>query len=88
MNPSTSSTQCDGLSAAADDHMDDWLFLSSKSLETLDVEGCTEDQEAELKGKFKSKLVSAWNSVKYGQLNFPDIETLSVEHFSLVYFFK
>lgn len=67
MNPSASSSHCDGQSAT-DDHMDDWLFLSPKSLEPLELDICREDQEAEDKSKFKSKLVSAWNSVKYGQL--------------------
>ncbi|XP_061568364.1 cysteine protease atg4da [Cololabis saira] len=73
MNPSTSSTHHDGQSAAADDHMDDWLFLSSKSVErlSLDVSNLSldvsrEDREVEDKGRFTTKLVSAWNSVKYG----------------------
>ncbi|KAM4531325.1 cysteine protease atg4da-like [Odontesthes bonariensis] len=66
MNPTTSSAHCDGGQAAAPDHMDDWLFLSPDSAEPLDQEVCREDQEAEDKGKLKSKLVSAWNSVKYG----------------------
>ncbi|XP_072224447.1 cysteine protease atg4da-like [Leuresthes tenuis] len=65
MNPRTSSAHCDGQSASQD-HMDDWLFLSPDSAEPSDQEVCREDQEAEDKGKLKSKLVSAWNSLKYG----------------------
>lgn len=74
MNPSTSLARC-GDQSTADDLMDDWLFLSSGS-EVLEVsrdgqevDGQEADgQEAEDRGKIKSKLLSAWNSVKYGQL--------------------
>ncbi|XP_004071879.1 cysteine protease ATG4D isoform X1 [Oryzias latipes] len=60
MNPSM---LCDDL-PAADDPMDDWLFLSHKSVEFLS--DTTSLQETGDKGKLKSKLVSVWNSVKYG----------------------
>ncbi|KAM9745904.1 cysteine protease atg4da-like isoform 1-T1 [Menidia menidia] len=65
MNPSSSTSRCDGCPTATDP-TDDWLFLSPEAPEALDQEVCMEDQEAEDKSKFKSKLVSAWNSVKYG----------------------
>nr|XP_046271391.1 cysteine protease ATG4D-like [Scatophagus argus] len=65
MNASTSLAGCEGQSPA--DHlMDDWLFLSSESAGPQHLEGSKEDQETEDRGKLKSKLVSAWNSVKYG----------------------
>lgn len=54
----------------ADELMDDWLFLSSGSLGPEVLEVSTDDQEAVDKGKLKSKLVSAWNSVKYSQFEF------------------
>ncbi|XP_061893267.1 cysteine protease atg4da-like [Entelurus aequoreus] len=54
MNPSASST------CPTDEFMDDWLFLSPTSAASQVGE------EAEERGKLKSKLVSAWNSVKYG----------------------
>ncbi|KAG7504190.1 hypothetical protein JOB18_002969 [Solea senegalensis] len=50
----------------ADDITDDWLFLSSDSARPEVVEVRREDQETEDRGKLRSKLVSAWNSVKYG----------------------
>ncbi|XP_069005513.1 cysteine protease atg4da-like [Embiotoca jacksoni] len=65
MNPSTSSARC-GSRSAADDHMDDWIFLSSEPAGPQCPEGGKDEQEAEDRGKLKSKLVSAWNSVKYG----------------------
>lgn len=65
MNPSTSSARCEGQSPS-DDLMDDWLFLSTESAGPRGLEVSREDQEAEDRGKLKSKLVSAWNSVKYG----------------------
>ncbi|XP_041832095.1 cysteine protease ATG4D-like isoform X2 [Melanotaenia boesemani] len=64
MNPTSSYTRCDV--SAAEHYMDDWLFLCPDPAEPLGREVCREDQEAEDKSKFKSKLVSAWNSVKYG----------------------
>ncbi|XP_042247856.1 cysteine protease ATG4D-like [Thunnus maccoyii] len=65
MNPSTSSACCAD-QPSADDHMDDWLFLSSDSAGPQCLEVSREDRETEDRGKLKSKLVSAWNSVKYG----------------------
>ncbi|XP_019125043.2 cysteine protease ATG4D [Larimichthys crocea] len=65
MNPSSSSARCEGQSPA-DDFMDDWLFLSSDTVGPQRLEVSREDQATEDKGKLKSKLISAWNSVKYG----------------------
>ncbi|KAG7216162.1 hypothetical protein INR49_029010 [Caranx melampygus] len=65
MNPSTSSDLCEGQSPA-DEQMDDWLFLSSESAGPQVLDVSRNEQEAEDRGKLKSKLVSAWNSVKYG----------------------
>ncbi|XP_022046364.1 cysteine protease atg4da-like [Acanthochromis polyacanthus] len=61
MNPSTSFE-----SQSSDDLPDDWLFLSSESAGPQNQEVRRDDQEVEDRGKLKSKLVSAWNSVKYG----------------------
>lgn len=61
MNSSTSSPPCDGLSPV-DDPRDDWLLLSAAS------DAGVQNLEADDRGKLKSKLVSAWNSVKYGLL--------------------
>lgn len=72
MNPSCSSAHCEGQSPA-DDLMDDWLFLSPDSAGPQHLKVSREDQEAEDRGKLKSKLVSAWNSVKYGLLKCSDI---------------
>lgn len=51
----------------AEDPMDDWLFLSSESATppSLNVVSRLEEPEVEDKGKLKSKLVSAWNSLRY-----------------------
>lgn len=49
-----------------EDPMDDWLFLSSESAGPRVQEVTRGEQEAEDRGKLRSKLVSAWNSVKYG----------------------
>ncbi|XP_070704832.1 cysteine protease atg4da-like [Pempheris klunzingeri] len=65
MDPRTPSARSEGLSPA-DDPMDDWFFLPSESAGPRILEASREDQEAEDRGKLKSKLVSAWNSVKYG----------------------
>ncbi|XP_006805146.1 cysteine protease ATG4D-like isoform X1 [Neolamprologus brichardi] len=65
MKPSTSSAQFVGQSAA-DDLMDDWVFFSTESAVSQGLEESRDDQEAEDTGRFKDKLVSAWNSVKYG----------------------
>nr|XP_057906038.1 cysteine protease atg4da-like isoform X2 [Doryrhamphus excisus] len=48
----------------AEDFMDDWLFVSSTSAGSQSPEGSRE--ETEERSKLASKLVSAWNSVKYG----------------------
>ena len=53
---------------------EDWLLVSSDSLGsrgiTMDLEEEEEEQRGELEEgrppKLKSKLVSAWNSLKYG----------------------
>lgn len=66
MNPSSSSARCEDQSTA-DELMDDWLFLSYGSLGPEVLEVSRDDQEPVDRGKLKSKLVSAWNSVKYGQ---------------------
>ncbi|XP_029294054.1 cysteine protease ATG4D-like [Cottoperca gobio] len=63
MNPSTSSARCGGQSPA-DDLLDDWLFLSTESAQPQVLEVSREDRED--RGQLKSKLISAWNSVKYG----------------------
>ncbi|KAF0032360.1 hypothetical protein F2P81_014650 [Scophthalmus maximus] len=65
MNPSVSSSRCEGLSPA-DNHMDDWHMVSSESALPQVLEVSRDEQEAEDRGKLRSKLVSAWNSVKYG----------------------
>ncbi|XP_034396337.1 cysteine protease ATG4D-like [Cyclopterus lumpus] len=65
MNPDGASARCEGPSSA-DDPMDDWLFLSSDSAERLGPEGSRGTPEAEDRGQLKTKLISAWNSVKYG----------------------
>lgn len=72
MNPSSSFARCEGLSPT-DDQMDDWLFLSHESTGPQHLEVSRDDQEAEDRGKFKSKMVSAWNSVKYGLVQLSDI---------------
>ncbi|XP_070778767.1 cysteine protease atg4da-like isoform X2 [Enoplosus armatus] len=64
MNPSTSSAHCEGQSPS-DDLMDDWFFLSSESAGPQGL-AVSRIEEAQDRGKLKSKLVSAWNSVKYG----------------------
>lgn len=66
MNPSASSVPCED-QCTADEQMDDWLFLSSESAGPQVLDVSRNDQEVEDRGKLKSKLVSAWNSVKYGQ---------------------
>ncbi|KAM9346171.1 cysteine protease atg4da-like [Symphorus nematophorus] len=66
MNPSSSSSAGCEAQPPADDLMDDWLFLSPESAGPQRLEVSREDQETEDRGKLKSKLVSAWNSVKYG----------------------
>ncbi|XP_068434682.1 cysteine protease atg4da-like [Clinocottus analis] len=65
MNPDGASASCEGQSPT-DDLMDDWLFLSSASVPSPDLEVSRGTPEAEDRGQFKTKLISAWNSVKYG----------------------
>ncbi|XP_021174849.2 cysteine protease ATG4D isoform X2 [Fundulus heteroclitus] len=65
MDPTTSSTYVYGRSAT-EDHLEDWDLLPSVSAGAPRQEACSKDQEAEERSKFKSRLVSAWNSVKYG----------------------
>lgn len=49
---------------------DDWLFLSAESAAPRHLHASSDEPQVEEdKGKFKSKLVSAWNSVKYGLLS-------------------
>lgn len=69
MNPNRSSVHRGGQSPAADDLLDDWLFLSTESAGPqgpVVSRDEPDDQEAEDRGQLKSKLISAWNSVKYG----------------------
>ncbi|XP_010899313.2 cysteine protease ATG4D isoform X1 [Esox lucius] len=62
MNPSSS---CEGQSP--EDHPpDDWFHLSTMSLGTMGSDGSWDDSERPERGRLKSKLVSAWNTVKYG----------------------
>lgn len=63
MNSMSSSADCE---SPTDDQLDEWLFLSSESAGSLSLDVNREDPETEDRGKLKSKLVSAWNSVKYG----------------------
>lgn len=75
MNLSSSSARCEGQSPT-DDLMDDWLLLSSESAGPPHLEVSREDQDSEDRGKLKSKLVSAWNSVKYGLFHPANIVTV------------
>ncbi|XP_068605981.1 cysteine protease atg4da-like [Brachionichthys hirsutus] len=63
MNPTTSS-HCRGRHPP-DAQMDDWLVLSCEFAWPQLLDESREVQEAEHRG-LKSKLVSVWNSVKYG----------------------
>ncbi|XP_014858840.1 PREDICTED: cysteine protease ATG4D-like [Poecilia mexicana] len=65
MDPTTSSTYVYGRASAVD-QLDDWDLLPSVSAGSLSQEMFYEGRAVEEKSKFKSKLVSAWNSVKYG----------------------
>ncbi|XP_029946441.1 cysteine protease ATG4D-like [Salarias fasciatus] len=66
MNPSTSSSPPRREGRPADDGLeDDWLFLSSESAGLPGPGAGRDEQGAEDRGKLKSRLVSAWNSVKY-----------------------
>lgn len=63
MNPSS---PCEGQSPEGDPP-DDWFHLSTMSLGTQGSDGSRDDpEEPEERGRLKSKLVSAWNNVKYG----------------------
>ncbi|XP_074551856.1 cysteine protease atg4da-like [Halichoeres trimaculatus] len=64
MNPSSSSISSEGHSPD-DDPTDGWLFLSSEVSRPQQLEEMQVDEDAEDQSKLKSKLVSAWNSVKY-----------------------
>ncbi|XP_041672715.1 cysteine protease ATG4D-like [Cheilinus undulatus] len=64
MNPSSSSGGSEGQSPE-DELTDDWLFLPAELNGDQHLEESRVDEEAEDRGKLKSKLVSAWNSVKY-----------------------
>ncbi|XP_057717652.1 cysteine protease atg4da-like isoform X1 [Corythoichthys intestinalis] len=64
MDP-TASLTCSGSQSPTDEFMDDWLFLSSTSAASPCYEEESRDDK-EKRGKLKSKLISAWNSVKYG----------------------
>lgn len=66
MNPSSSSASSEGQSPDADP-TDGWLFLSSEVNRPQPLEEMQLDEDTEDQSKLKSKLVSAWNSVKYGQ---------------------
>lgn len=52
--------------SADHDQEDGWFFLSSESAVTPSPEVSRDEQGAEDRGKLKSRLVEAWNSVKYG----------------------
>ncbi|XP_076006295.1 cysteine protease atg4da-like [Genypterus blacodes] len=65
MDPSTSSAGSVSQSTV-DDHMEDWLFVPSDCERPQSPEMIQKDQETEDRSKLKSKLVSAWNNVKYG----------------------
>lgn len=75
MNPNRSSSRREGQSPA-DDLMDDWLLLSSDSVVPQDLEVKRDDPETEDRGQFKSRLISAWNSVKYGEFYRSDVVTV------------
>ncbi|XP_037331329.2 cysteine protease atg4da-like [Pungitius pungitius] len=62
MNPNDASARCED--GSVDDPMDDWLFLSTDSVVRAEVS--EENPEAEDRGPLKTKLISVWNSVKYG----------------------
>lgn len=59
-----------------DEHADDWLHLSFDSTGPLGSDlalGKEDQEEPEGSGKLKAKLVSAWNSIKYGQFTYPTL---------------
>lgn len=65
MNASSFSASSEG-QLPADDPVDDWHLLSPESAVPQHLHTSRDEQEVEDKGKLKSKLVSAWNSIKYG----------------------
>lgn len=68
MKASSSEARSEALPAASH-AADDWLFLSAESVAPPPhLHASADGREAEDRGKLKSKLVSAWNSVKYGLL--------------------
>ncbi|XP_077412129.1 cysteine protease atg4da-like isoform X2 [Vanacampus margaritifer] len=75
MNPGASSTNSQSQSAA-DEYMDDWHFLPSTTSAAYLCHEEERREDTEERGKIKSKLVSAWNSVKYG-LSFKQKSNLS-----------
>lgn len=85
MIASSSSAASEG-SAAANHAVDDWLFLSAESAASQHLHASTDEPEVEDKGKLKSKLVSAWNSVKYGLFPpfFSAVAILDVVFFSVI----
>lgn len=83
MIASSSSAACEGPAAAS--HVgDDWLFLSAESAASQHLHASTDEPEVEDKGKLKSKLVSAWNSVKYGLLPSFSVLWLSCTFFAFL----
>lgn len=67
MNPNDASAHCED-NSSPDDPMDDWLFLSTDSAVRPGPEVSGENLETEDRGPLKTKLISVWNSVKYGPL--------------------
>nr|XP_040048000.1 cysteine protease ATG4D-like isoform X1 [Gasterosteus aculeatus aculeatus]XP_040048001.1 cysteine protease ATG4D-like isoform X1 [Gasterosteus aculeatus aculeatus] len=65
MNPNDASAHCED-NSSPDDPMDDWLFLSTDSAVRPGPEVSGENLETEDRGPLKTKLISVWNSVKYG----------------------
>lgn len=65
MTASNSEGRSEGPQAATR-AVEDWLFLSAESAESQHLYTSTDEHGGEDKRKLKSRLVSAWNSVKYG----------------------
>uniref|UniRef100_A0A3B4B534 Cysteine protease n=1 Tax=Periophthalmus magnuspinnatus TaxID=409849 RepID=A0A3B4B534_9GOBI len=65
MENTLSMAECEDQPLAEEDPMDEWLFLSSESASPpiLSVDRAEEPEDTR---KLKSKLLSAWNSIKYG----------------------
>ncbi|KAJ0001494.1 hypothetical protein NQD34_006514 [Periophthalmus magnuspinnatus] len=64
MENTLSMAECEDQPLAEEDPMDEWLFLSSESASPpiLSVDRAEEPEDTR---KLKSKLLSAWNSIKY-----------------------